>query len=411
VASVLRRTNPSIEAYEPEVLARHLAAADAGLEAVKLLCQAAAKALTSGGFVEAEAHARRALGIAETLEEEGPRATIEALVPLGEALIAIRGYADPDVQATFERGARLALDMGTARDLLPVLRGLTSYYQVRGPLWLAQQLGDRVLQTAKVVGEPLLLAQAQRRHGWCRFCQGKLSEARLLLEAALTSQVSIEMAQGDLAYDEATTLATLAWLDWLTLGDAAALSRAAQAAGRAEVSPRPLSAAYTFGFVAIVHQLCSDWEGAERFAVRCKSIASERHIIYFMAVADALIGWCQALRDRSAVGLERLRNAVMQYGDLQSEILLPYLLGLLAEAEHAIGSDTAALAALDRADAVVAAIGAYVYKPGLLLARSRIQDRDTALRVLPLALEAATEQGATALASKISTELNGKDGR
>jgi hypothetical protein len=270
---------------------------------------------------------------------------------------------------------------------------------------MAEQLSDRVLQIAKIIGEPLLLAQAQRRHGWCRFCQGKLSEARALLEAALQNQVSSELSQGDLAYDDATTLATLAWLDWLTEGNAQALSRAAEAAVRAEASPRPLSAAYTFGFLAIVHQLCSDPDGSERYAARCRSIANERGIVYFVTIADALSGWCQAVRDRSSDGLQRLRSAVTEYRNLQGEILLPHLFGLLAETEHSFGSEAAALVALDQADAVVQALGAHVYTSSLLLARSRIAGRATAQHVLPEALRLAQEQGANALAAKVSEAL------
>lgn len=415
VAEVLVRLSPSIATHEPEILGRHLAAADRKSEAATLFCSAAAKAHSSGAFLESEVLARRALDIAETVEDdERPPALVGALVPLGEALIALRGYADPEVQATFERGARLALDLGTASGLLPVLRGLTSYYQVRGPLWMARQLSDRVLQIANVVGDPMLLAQAQRRHGWCRFCQGELSEARLLLETALTSQSSVDTSEGELAYDDATTLATLAWLDWLTEGNAAALSRAAKAAARADVSPRPLSTAYTFGFVAIAHQLCADPDGAEHFAERCGSIAREHGIIYFTILADAIGGWCQALRDRSVAGFSRLKIAVTEYNRLHGEILHPYLLGLLAQAEHAVGSDVAALAALDRADTVTAAIGAHFYVPNLLLIRSRMQSRNDALPSLTAARQAAVSQNATALASRIDAALaalHGSKGR
>jgi len=408
VADTLRRVRPSLAASEPEVLARHFAEADRTFEANALFRSAAANALSAAAFIEAETHARRALDLAQMLPDATRNeALVAALVPLGEALIATHGYADPEVQEVFERGARLALAMGTAREMLPVLRGLTSFYQVRGPLSLARQLSERVLQIARVVREPLLLAQAERRHGWCRMCEGDLAAARVLLEASLARQTAVRDADTDqeLAFDDATTLGTLAWLDWLTDGPGASLTRAGQAAARAESSTRPLSAAYAFGFAAIAHQLAGNPDGAQRLAERCGAIAATRGFVYWTAMAEALCGWSEAVRDHAPAGVLRLRRALSEYHRMKSEILRPYLLGLLAEAEHATGSDAAAREALDLAEGATTAIGARLFLPGLLMLRGRILTGAAAVRALLAARDEALAQGATALAAAATAEL------
>jgi len=291
--------------------------------------------------------------------------------------------------------------------MLPVLRGLTSFYQVHGPLSLAHRLGERVLQIARVVGEPLLLAQAERRHGWCRMCEGDLAEARVLLEAALARQTAVSDADAnqELAFDDVTTLGTLAWLDWLTDGPGASLTRARQTAARAETSTRPLSAAYAFGFAAIAHQLSGDSDGAQHMAERCGAIAGARGFVYWIIMADALRGWSEAVRDHVPSGALRLRQALAEYHRTQSEILRPYLLGLLAEAEHATGSDAAAHEALDRAEAVAIAIGARLFLPTLLMLRGRLLSGTAAIRALSAARKEALTQGATALAVAATAEL------
>jgi hypothetical protein len=408
VADALKRSKPSLAANGPEALGRHFAAAERFSEASTLFRDAARLALAAGAFVEAEAHARRSLDLAGSLPQtDRDDAMLPALALLGEALIATRGYADREVQEVFERGARHALAMGNAREVLPVLRGLTSFYQVRGPLWMAHQLSERVLQIARVVGEPLLLAQAERRHGWCRMCEGSLAEARVLLEAALARQAAVGDADAahELTFDDATTLGTLAWLDWLTDGTAMALARVAQAEVRAASSPRPLSAAYTFGFAAIVRQLAGDADGAHRLAARCRAIAVQRGFVYWIAMAEAMQGWSEAVRNRTAVGLRLLRDAVSNYERTQSEILRPYLLGLLADAEHVSGSRRAGLAALDEAQTLATTIGARLHLPFLLMLRGRMLGGSEASDALAAARDEAISQGAVALAAVAEAEL------
>lgn len=405
VAEAMRRIGRSDAGMEPAALARHFELAGESFEAATLFREAAAAASSSGGFVEAEAHARHSLQLADGLPEEiRSSAQLTALGVLGDALIATRGYADPEVQQTFERGARLALKVATARDLLPVLRGLTSFYQVRGPLARARELSERVLQVARQIGEPLLIAQAERRYGWCRFCQGELGEARLLLETALSRQVAAGSSNADLAYDDATTLATLAWLDWLTDGEAAALERADRAAARAEISTRPLSATYAFGFSAIVHQLAGDYAGTRRLAERCREIAGTRNLVYWTAMADVLVCWTEAVGSGSSGGLVGVRDAVAAYRRTQSQVLAPYILGLLAESEHAVGTDGDAIAALDGARQVADAIGAHVFTPSLHLARGRVLGGAAGEAMLRAAQREATTVGAMALARLIAEE-------
>jgi hypothetical protein len=212
-------------------------------------------------------------------------------------------------------------------------------------------------------------------------------------------------ADQELAFDDATTLGTLAWLDWLTDGAGASLTRAGQAAARAEHSTRPLSAAYAFGFAAIAHQLSGDADGAQRLADRCAAIAETRGFVYWTMMADALRGWSEAVRDHAPSGALRLRRAVAEYHRTQSEILRPYLLGLLAEAEHATRADAAAHEALNRAEEVAIAIGARLFLPTLLMLRGRLLTGAAAVRALSTARKEALAQGARALAAAATAEL------
>jgi class 3 adenylate cyclase/tetratricopeptide (TPR) repeat protein len=416
VASTLLQLMPSLAQTDPEVVAHHMAEAGHDGEAAVLYGQAASAALTAAAFVEAEARARRALSLAEALPDAARApALLAALLPLGEALIATRGEADTEVQEVHERGATLALGMGTAQEILPFLRGLNAFYIVRGPLLRAHQLGERVLQIARKVASPMHVAQAERRHGWCMMCRGDLMGARTLLEASLARHIAAEAGSADgkvasLAFDDAYTLAHLAWLDWLTEGAEAALARTELAAARAELAPRPLTTAYSLGICAMVHQMAGDRDGAARLAERCAAISSDRGFTYWIAMSEALRHWARAVRKHPAAdALDGLQAALVSYQRTQSLIFRPYVLALLAEAKHAAGSSAAALEALDRANRVAVGIGARLYAPTLLRTRGHVLlaagDAEGAHRAIQASHAEALALGATALAGICAAEM------
>jgi hypothetical protein len=100
-----------------------------------------------------------------------------------------------------------------------------------------------------------------------------------------------------------------------------------------------------------------------------------------------------------------VRKAVANYTDTQSEILRPYLLGLLAEAEFLTGSPESALDALNLAETVTRGLGARLHLPILLVQRGRIATGGEVARSLKRAHEEATKQGATAVAAIAAAEL------
>lgn len=229
-----------------------------------------------------------------------------------------------------------------------------------------------------------------------------LGEARQLFDAALAS---LELADGGPpGFDEGSTrtltLAALAWLDWLTEGDEAALARAAQVAEHAAQARRPIISAYGFGFAAAVHQMTGDAAGAHAYALRCRQIAVARTIPYWMSMGDMLCGWSRVRSGQVVDGLVQLREGLAAYAATESEILRPYAMALLADAEHAAGEPARALATLEAATAAARAVGSLMFVPMLQHAAGRIamdEGRDGALE---MAYRLALEMDAHALARR-----------
>lgn len=405
VADALAKINPGLAITEPGVLGRHREAAGQTLEAAALFRRAAGNATAAGAYQEAEAHARRAVRLAETAGgNEGNRAILSAMVLLGDALIALQGYAAGEVQQTFERATQIALGMGEASELVPVLRGLTAFYQVRGPLHRAEEVGSRLLQLARKLNDPAVTADAERRQGWCLLCVGRLGDARAALQSALAQHALVPAHSAGAAPSDPTVLgqANVAWLSWLTDDDATALNEARRAADMAVAARQPLATAYGLGLAAVVHQLAGDWPGALGLARRAGAIASARGIAYWSAMAELLEGWAQAMEGQPQAGLARIRHGLAGYRRTQGELLRPYALLLLAEAEHAAGRQDAAIAALDEAAMAAEQIGAIMYRPMQGWTRGRILGAAAGAMDLLAAREEAVRQGAHGLAQRIA---------
>ncbi|MEJ0019187.1 MAG: AAA family ATPase [Acetobacteraceae bacterium] len=407
IAERLVRAGRNSIVIEPEVLGRHLELADDAAAATVQFRRAAESALAAGAFVEAERHARRAIRLAEALTDETrPRAILSARILLGEALIATLGYANEQVLAVFEQATEVAFALGEARELLPVLRGLTAFYQVRGPLHRALELGARMLHLARQEGDELLLAEAERRQGWCQLCRGQLVPARALLDGALARVGGAEPALVAAAPVDTSVmaLANLSLLAWFVEGDDAARRRACLTVDHATVSSRPIGTAYGLGIAAIVHQLAGDAGDAHRLALRAGDIASARGIVYWSALAQVLLGWAETMSGKTESGLNRLRAGIAGYRRTQGEILRPYALILLAEALEGSGRQDEALVALDEAEQVSETIEARMYIPLLGWVRGRLLARigdPRAAAILAASRIAAEGQGAGALAGRI----------
>jgi TOMM system kinase/cyclase fusion protein len=131
IAATLKEKFPAIAEARPELLARHYASAGMADEAVDHWEVAGRRANGSAAFLEAEGHFRQALEAQLTLPGSPQRdqREIDLRSGLGLALISTKGFAAPDVEATYARAAEL---IGQTDDIpYPVLNGVLSVVLTR----------------------------------------------------------------------------------------------------------------------------------------------------------------------------------------------------------------------------------------------------------------------------------------
>jgi class 3 adenylate cyclase len=372
--AALRR---GLAARHPEIVADHYAAAGDAAAAWPLYALAARRALSSSATEEAEVLVGRGLAaLQEAPSLEIPEAELELRVLLGHALIARRGYANTSVQESFERALSAAERVRDEAGTLPPLRGLASFFQVRGPLSRATAICDRLVAASDRSGDVCLRVDAWRRRGWNRLCTGSLREAEVDLTRAVEA-----FDEGRLQEHIATSghdprvqaLANLCWLDVMRYGIAAAAARAEVAARVARDSPDAVSTCYGFILPAFVLQQAGQWSEARHLAECALTVANDKGIVYWVALARVAIGHDVAVRRGDPVaGREAIKHGLAGYRETQGELLRPYILCLLSDAEAQLGNIDAAGEALREARAVSEKLEAYGFLPDLFLRESRL---------------------------------------
>lgn len=408
IAEVLERRFPDTVQDRPEIIAHHYTAGGLPERAICYWRQAGELAMKRSAGHEAVMHLRRGLELVAALPEGSQRSEDEVLLqlPLGAALTAVKGYAAPEVAATYSRAYELCQVLAEGPPLFQIVRGLQSFHMVRGPLRTAHRLGAQLLQLARAHGDPLSLVQAHRRLGWCLFCLGKMQEARIHLERAVDLYDHARSPEHLLAYGSdpwVQGVANLAWLDWCTGFAERALQRAAAAVQRARELGHPLSLVYALCVSVPVHQGRGEPQAALALTEETCSIAARYGFAYWEAWAGILRGWAQVRVGKVPAGLAALRKGMEMYGATGAELFVPYSLALLAEAYRDAGLIDDALKALGKAHDHAGRIDVHFYDAELHALEGEILQMRPAARVedsercLNRAVAIAREQGALSL--------------
>ena len=185
-------------------------------------------------------HLTKGLELLATLPETPARAQpeLDLQIALGPALMAMKGYAAPEVEQTYARARALCAQVVETPQLFPTLRGLCRFYHTRGALLTASRVG----RTARPAGAARGCTDAppggpRNALGGTLFYLGEYAAAltHLEQEIALTDpatqrglMLSHEVAPG------VRCLALAAWTLWCLGTPAQALQRSHEALALAQ---------------------------------------------------------------------------------------------------------------------------------------------------------------------------------
>lgn len=130
------------------------------------------------------AHLQQGIELLTPLPDTPERVQAELTLQtaLGPALMATRGYAAPEVAATYNRARELCQQAGDTAELFPVLWGLWLLYTGRAEHETAREFGEQCLSLAQRLDDPALLLEAHIALGTSGFYLGQFAQAHAHVE-------------------------------------------------------------------------------------------------------------------------------------------------------------------------------------------------------------------------------------
>jgi predicted ATPase/class 3 adenylate cyclase len=416
IAQVLETRFPEVGETQPEVVARHCTAAGQDEAALRYWQRAGQRALQRSAYAEAVAHLTQGLAVLTPLPETPARLQqeLDLQVALGPALLVTKGFAAAEVERTYARARELCTQLGDTPQLFPVLRGLIMYYQGRGQLQTATQLGEQLLRLAQVQPDPALRMLAHHQLGMVVFHRGEPALAQTHHTQTLahyTPRAHRALAVrygGDLGVMSGTWLA---WELWYLGAPDQALQHSLAARTLAQEVAHPYSLAQALVFAAVVYQYRREVLAAYEQAAAAMTLATEQGFAQWLARGTTLHGWALAMQGHGEAGLAEMRQGRTADLATGSKTWQPYCLGLLAEAYSAGGNPTAGLEVLAEALAVMDATGLRFYAAelyrlkGALLLQQAAPNAAQAAACFHQALDVARRQQAKSFELRAATSL------
>jgi adenylate cyclase len=399
--ALLDHNKPNPVAVATELGFLFEAARDFG-RAVEFFLLAARHAVEVAAHPEAAALARRGLDLLPRVSD-GParnRQELGLLLALGVSLVATKGFAAAEVEATYARARALCQQGAELATLFPVLYGLWNLYLVRCELNRCNELATQMLLLAEGQADPAYLLIADNALHQPLFHGGELRLARQYQErgvarydparhAALTASYGEDPGVGFLAYGAVTL--------WL-LGYPDRAARAVrEALDLAERLGNPFNRAQALYFCAQTHLSRRDYRRAQELADALLLLADEHGFVLQFAGGLVLHGRCIAELGRADEGLAEMRDGLARWRATGAVSHRPYHLALLAEVFAGAGRRDDARAALAEAQAVAEAIGERFWDAELYRLQGDLSPAGDAEACFERALDTARRQEAKAL--------------
>ena len=179
IAQVLEAQFPETVETQPELVAHHYTEAGLAEQAIPYWQRAGQRASERSAHVEAISHLTKGLEVLQALPDTPERAQqeLDLQIALGQAFIATKGQAAPEVGHTYSRARELCQQVEDIPQLFRVLWGLCYFHVVRAELQTARKLGEELLTLAQPLQDPVYLLGAHLTLGSDFALPGRVSPA------------------------------------------------------------------------------------------------------------------------------------------------------------------------------------------------------------------------------------------
>jgi predicted ATPase len=418
IAEALEQRFPESVETRPKIVAHHCSEAAIADKAITYWHLAGKLSVAKSAVTEATAQLRRGLSLLDRLPEtrERNQRELDIHVTLTQALMAGKGYADPEVAAALERANRLVTETGAV--------GTPLHFSVLFGLWASNHNAGAIAAALEHAANFLSVAQSQPSSGPLLIGHRNLAASLMqsgdypaALEHAETAASLYrpdEHRDSALRYGQDSGVSAFVVLSW-ALWHRGYPDQSAQAADRALALSRQLGHAHTLAnalFLAgVAAVFARDVPTVHARSNNCAALASEHGFSLWAARGRVLQGWADTQQGEATTGIARIRDNLAAAESTGARGTTPLFLTLLAEALALTGKIEEGLAALDDALAQAAVSGVKGYNAeihrlrGELTARLPHPDPAKAEDSFRTALAIALEQGTRGYELRAATSL------
>lgn len=174
-------------------LAHHYGRSDNLAKAIEYLGRASQRALARSAYADAIGGLGAAIDLLQKLPESPERIRRELLLQfaIGPALMAVKGWAAPDVERAYTRMRDLGELLDDPAALFPALFGLCVVHLLRGEVQKTYEPAEKLLRLAQSTNDPALLPHARHCLGSTSYWMGEFRSAREHLENAIMLMILI----------------------------------------------------------------------------------------------------------------------------------------------------------------------------------------------------------------------------
>jgi predicted ATPase/DNA-binding winged helix-turn-helix (wHTH) protein len=322
---------------------------------------------------------------------------------LGVPLIAIEGYASPNVGRVYMKARELYEQMGDTPDVSEVLWGLWTFHTLRAEFEIARTIAEEFIELSERLPYPGL---ALRGH-WAMEITfthiGKFDVALDHFDQALERYDPAQHRDDSFLYALNPGVAMpcfAAWSLWCVGKPDQAVQRIEQALALASELSEPQGLAHALLFASVLYHLRRDHLNTRNYADAVINISKAHGLVLYCSMAMLMKGWTLTEQGLHMAAIDHLHHGLHHLDETGTLLVRPHFLSLLANAMMKVNQLDEAMLLLDEALAIVNAKGEryfeaelYRLRGELLLAQSA-DNRADAEHYFTRSLEIAESQHA-----------------
>ena len=334
IARVLEEQFPDTAETQPELLAYHLTEAGLAEQAVAYWQRAGERAAERSANLEAVASLSKGIELLAALPERAER-ELALQIALGPALLASRGFGDPDIGKTYERARDLAERLGDDASRFTALWGLWIYNLTGEQFRTAEDLSAQLLTAAGRQGDTAFHLQAHHAAWTTDFFRGELTAAIGHAEKGEHYYEPNEHRAHKFLYGGhdpgVCALDNRSLCEWLLGYPDRAIESNERAASLAVEIAHPNSHAQALAFGAIIHYLRREAAAAREKAKATMTLSTEHGLGMWVPIGLGIGGAAWAAKDGRGEALGQLREAIAIFQRAGVGVLGPFFLAALVQ--------------------------------------------------------------------------------